>query len=83
MKLFARFFGPANQVVSNEFSDRLATFLPKKKKTRENEGRTMVSNDFSALQTMSTLKCHGNFRPEIDLINLRLLDSNVSLPFGL
>ena len=37
----------------------------------------MVSNGFSARQAMSTLKCHGNFRPEIYFINLRLLNSNV------
>ena len=27
---------------------------------------------------MSTIKCHGNFGPQIYLINLRLLNSNVS-----
>ena len=36
----------------------------------------MVSNGFSARQTMSTIKCHGNFRPQIYLINLRFLNSN-------
>ena len=64
-------------MVSNGFSDRLAKFLSKILKTRENEGWKVVSNGFSARQAMSTLKCHGkNFRPEIYFINLRLLNSN-------
>ena len=74
-------------MVSNGFSDRLAggqqwIFGPASKifaknlKTRENKARKVVSNGFSAQQTMSTLKCHGNFRPESYFINLRLLNSN-------
>ena len=49
------------------------------KKTCENEWQKVVSNGFSARQTMSTLKCHRNFRPKIYLINFRLLNSNIVL----
>ena len=62
-------FGPASKI-----------FIKNLKKLVKRKGeRGSVSIVFSAQQTMSTLKCHGNFRPEIYLINLRLLNS--SAPF--
>ena len=60
----------------NGFSDRLADFLFRFKQTLENEKQKVVCNCFLARKTRSTWKCHGNFKPEIYLINLRLLNSN-------
>ena len=42
------------------------------------KGERWSARVFSARETMSNLKCHGNFRPEIYLINLRLLKRNES-----